>query len=302
MPLDEDACQATYKILIIGDASVGKTALLRTLISEPFREKTRPTVALDFVRKSFEVDGAFVQLHLWDTAGQERFHSITKWHYRGTKGIVVVYDITDRETFHHLSYWIDSVNRDVSHTNNKYEAVPLVILGNKVDLSRERRVKAREGQKLAEKHMAFGFFETSAKTGENVVEAFRKMAYHVTDICDPRLMKSYHPKMLRPPEIVRKTGSTMQQILPSDMIAHGDTMDKKSKKRKKKKNSKHKACEIEMKTFKRGDKNTLSKTCANTEDSKLAEKKSKKNKAKFRTAIQLKRYENSKKLQCCVVS
>ncbi|XP_060083310.1 ras-related protein Rab-13-like isoform X2 [Ylistrum balloti] len=250
MPLDEDACQATYKILIIGDASVGKTALLRTLISEPFQEKTRPTVALDFVRKSFEVDGAFIQLHLWDTAGQERFHSITKWHYRGTKGIVVVYDITDRETFHHLSYWIDNVNKDVSHSNNKYEAVPLVIVGNKVDLCGERRVRAKEGQKLADKHMAFGFFETSAKTGENVIDAFRRIAYHVTDICDPTLMKSYHPNMLRPPDIIRKTGSTMQQILPSDMIDDKKAKGMKSTKKKKKK-SKNRSNDIEMSTLRR---------------------------------------------------
>ncbi|XP_033760663.1 ras-related protein Rab-13-like [Pecten maximus] len=301
MPLGEDACQATYKILIIGDASVGKTALLRTLISEPFQEKTRPTVALDFVRKSFEVDGAFVQLHLWDTAGQERFHSITKWHYRGTKGIVVVYDITDRETFHHLSYWIDSVNRDVSHSNNKYEAVPLVLLGNKVDLCRERRVKTREGQKLADKHMAFGFFETSAKTGENVVDAFRKMAYHVTDICDPKLMKSYHPNMLRPPDIVRKTGSTMQQILPSDMISDDNIKGKKVKKKRKKK-SKHKSCEIEMRTLRREDKSTCTIPKDKTEDLKSAENGKKKDKSRFKSAIKLKRYEKTNKIQCCVLS
>ncbi|OWF39820.1 ras-related protein Rab-13-like [Mizuhopecten yessoensis] len=300
MPLGEDACQATYKILIIGDASVGKTALLRTLISEPFQEKTRPTVALDFVRKSFEVDGAFVQLHLWDTAGQERFHSITKWHYRGTKGIMVVYDITDRETFHHLSYWIDSVNKDVAHINNRYEAVPLVIVGNKVDLCRDRRVKTREGQKLADKHMAFGFFETSAKTGENVIDAFQKLAYHVTDICDPRLMKSYHPNMLRPPDIVRKTGSTMRQILPSDMIVGDNTKGKKPKKKKKKK-SKHKSNDIQMSTLRREDGTTSCETKIKTDELQNGENGTRKETSKHKGAIKLKHCGKTK-IQCCVIS
>lgn len=183
------------------------------------------------MKKSFEADGALVQLNLWDTAGQERFNSITRWQYRNVQGIILVYDITDKSTFDHLSFWINSIENDVSHRDSKYETIPLIIIGNKLDLEANRQVKEKDGRKLAEKEMAFGFFETSAKTGTNVFQLFQKLAYHITEVCDPELMKSFHPYMLRPPEILQKTESTMQQIMPPPVTESPKKL-KKSKKRK----------------------------------------------------------------------
>ncbi|KAK3094903.1 hypothetical protein FSP39_007700 [Pinctada imbricata] len=187
MPLTDNDTAATYKVLVLGDATVGKTALLRCLNGQNFIGKTRPTVAVDFIRKKFEVDGALIQLNIWDTAGQERFMSMTRQSYRNVKCVI--------------------------NTSCDYESVPIVMIGNKLDLSESRTVTISEAKKFTKKEMVFDFFETSAKSSENVYTAFHKLAYHVTEICNPKLMKSYHPKMIRPPEILEKTIKTRSPSL-----------------------------------------------------------------------------------------
>lgn len=202
MPLSETDCAATYKVLIVGDAFVGKTALLRCLMGYEFAPQSRPTVAVDFVTKPFEVDGALIQMMIWDTAGQRRFMSMTRQQYKAVKGIAVVFDIADRSTFTHLSFWLESINNCVSNFACNYESVPIILIGNKSDLAERRAVSVSEARKFANKEMAFDYFETSAKTGTNVFAAFQKLAYHVTEICNPQVMKSFHPHMLRPPEVL----------------------------------------------------------------------------------------------------
>ncbi|WAR28683.1 RAA5C-like protein [Mya arenaria] len=203
MPLTDTDCVATYKILVLGDATVGKTALLGRLVGKEFQERLRPTYATDFVRQK-------------DTAGQERFRSVTRWQYHGVKGVAMVYDVTDQATFAHMSYWIQSVNEEIAHKHNKYETIPIVLLGNKCDLHDKRQVLASEGRKLAKKEMAFDFMETSAFTGENVFTVFRKLAYHVTDICNPSLMKSYYPNMIREPKFTSVYLKPNQSTLPAN--------------------------------------------------------------------------------------
>ncbi|KAL5019839.1 hypothetical protein ScPMuIL_002731 [Solemya velum] len=197
MPLDESNCAASFKVIVLGDASVGKTALVNQLMGRGFKERLRPTIVVDFVKKTFEVDGALVQLMVWDTAGEERFRSVTRWQYRNTQGMMV-YDVTNRSSFSHLEYWLHNVNQEIAFSHNKYESVPIVLLGNKSDMVDQRQVKTEEGRKLADKELAFEFLETSAKTGTNVFTAFQKLAYHITEICHPKLMKSYHPHQIRP--------------------------------------------------------------------------------------------------------
>lgn len=200
MPLDESHCAVTYKVLVLGDFSVGKTALLRSLTGEDFHQDMRPTVGVDFVKKIFEVDGALVQLAIWDSAGQERFRSITKQQYRGVQGLILVYDMTDKNSFETLNFWLNSIQEEMTSPAGRgsYEPTPFVICANKSDLSDKRQVSVAKGVKFSTKEMAFGFYETSAVTGTNVFTAFQKLAYHITDICDPKLMKSYHPYLIRP--------------------------------------------------------------------------------------------------------
>ncbi|PVD23035.1 hypothetical protein C0Q70_16297 [Pomacea canaliculata] len=197
MPLEEKDCAATYKILILGENSVGKTAILNSLVGRDFKSSVLPTSGVDFVKKIFEVDGALVQLVIWDTAGQERFRSITRLQYKGTQGIILVYDITNPDSFSRLTYWMDSIQKEIKHKHSAYEPIPIVLCGNKSDMEDQRKVETYKGEKFANQQMAFEFFETSAKCGLNIFQAFQRLAYHVTDICNPRLMKSYHPFMIR---------------------------------------------------------------------------------------------------------
>lgn len=191
---------ATYKVLVLGETSVGKTALINCLVGREFQTSMLPTVGVDFVKKTFNVDGAKIQLSVWDTAGQERFRSITKMQYRGAQGIVLVYDVTNSSTFTHLSYWMNSINCEISHSHNSLEPVPIILIGNKVDLTEQIQVSTSKGKKLASKEMAFEFFETSAKTGKNVQQVFERLAYHITDICNPQLMSPYYPHFTVPEE------------------------------------------------------------------------------------------------------
>ncbi|XP_059162788.1 uncharacterized protein LOC131946154 [Physella acuta] len=195
MPLNEADCAVTYKILVIGDHDVGKTSLLTSLTGREFSETNRPTVGVDFVRKIFEVDGALVQLQIWDTSGLEKFRSITKSQYKDVHGFFLVYDVTSLLSFEALAYWMSSL--DPCDRHGKYEPTPVVLCGNKTDLVSQKKVSTSQAQQFANKEMAFGFFETSARSGENVFAAFQYLAYHVTDICDPKLMKSYHPFLIR---------------------------------------------------------------------------------------------------------
>lgn len=204
MPLTDLDSAATYKILVLGDTTVGKSSLLRCLTGQEFQGKIRRTIGLDFVRRSFEVDGALITLNVWDTAGQQRFQSITRKHYKGVQGIVLVYDVTDRKSFTHLSFWVDSVNKGISNSKNQYDAVPMMLIGNKTDLEEERTITEEEGKEFAVKSMVFDFIETSAKMNQNVFMVFKRLAQFVTESFDPKVMKSYHPYMLRPPEIMEK--------------------------------------------------------------------------------------------------
>lgn len=179
-----------YKVLIIGNSGVGKTALIRALMGESFSMEMLPTIGIDFVKKKFLIDGANVLLEIWDTAGQERFRTITKFQYRGTKGILLVYDITDMNSFNNLSYWLDSIDQEI-RTDHPTETIPVVIIGNKTDLEEQRQVAKKLGKKKAHESLVRGFVETSAKECKNVEQAFAQLAYALVDTFNPKLMDGY---------------------------------------------------------------------------------------------------------------
>lgn len=158
------------KLLLLGDSAVGKSSLLTRFCDDKFDSHHVLTIGVDFKWKVVEKDGRVLKLQVWDTAGQERFRTITPAYYKSAHGVGIVYDITDRETFVNVSYWVEQLSQ------HGPDGVPRVLIGNKADLDDDglRKVSKEEGEQLAEKH-GLAFFETSAKTGQSVNEALIKM-------------------------------------------------------------------------------------------------------------------------------
>lgn len=165
------AYDVTYKLLLIGDANVGKSSLAVRYLRGEFDESLLATIGIEYTNKLLSLaDGTRARLQVWDTAGQERFQSLTTSFYRNTHGVVVVYDVTDRSSFRHVSRWLGDVERHASSTS-----VIRTLVGNKADLAEEREVPVGDARELAERQ-GLGLVETSAKTGENVAELFVTMA------------------------------------------------------------------------------------------------------------------------------
>jgi len=170
------ADKAAYevKILVIGESSVGKSALLHRYADDIFNTRYTATVSVDFKCKKVDIDGEQHNLRIWDTAGQERFRNITKAYYRGAMGIIVMYDITDTKSFEKLHTWMDHISRNA--TNN----VTKILIGNKCDLAAQRAVTEEQGRDAAAR-FGIDFMETSAKEDINVDDAFMLMARTVRD-------------------------------------------------------------------------------------------------------------------------
>ncbi|KAD3337523.1 hypothetical protein R6Q59_027587 [Mikania micrantha] len=165
----------SFKILLIGDSGVGKSSLLVSFISDSV-DDLAPTIGVDFKIKQLTVGGKRLKLTIWDTAGQERFRTLTSSYYRGAQGIILVYDVTRRETFTNLSeIWAKEV--DLYSTNQ--DCVKMLV-GNKVDKDTERFVSREEGIALA-KELKCLFLECSAKTRENVQQCFEELALKIME-------------------------------------------------------------------------------------------------------------------------
>ncbi|SHO76644.1 Similar to S.cerevisiae protein YPT31 (Rab family GTPase) [Malassezia sympodialis ATCC 42132] len=159
------------KFIIIGDASVGKSSLLVRLTENRFLVDSETTIGIEFGSQIVTLpEGERLKLQIWDTAGSEQFRSITRSYYKGAAGCLIVYDVTERETFEHVLLWL----RDVQEQADEHAIIALV--GNMADLpSMERSVSTEEGAALAKEHRML-FFETSAKTGQNVSVVFESVA------------------------------------------------------------------------------------------------------------------------------
>ncbi len=169
-----------FRLILIGDSTVGKSSLLRNFTDGTFAEVSDPTVGVDFFARVVRVnDGTRIKLQLWDTAGQERFRSITKSYYRNSVGALLVYDICNAESFRHIPVWMMEARRHIE----PHRAV-FVLVGCKFDLTtgnpRAREVSNEEAREFAESH-EIGFVETSAKTGFNVEDAFQYLTQQIYD-------------------------------------------------------------------------------------------------------------------------
>lgn len=161
-----------FKYIIVGDTAVGKSCLLLQFTDKRFQPIHDLTIGVEFGSRTVTIDDNPVKLQIWDTAGQEKFRSITRSYYRGTGGALLVYDITRRETFEHLTEWLDDC-RKYSSSNTT-----VMLIGNKSDLEDKREVTTAEGEAFAKANGLF-FLEVSAKTAANVDEAFIATAKHI---------------------------------------------------------------------------------------------------------------------------
>ncbi|KAJ1079245.1 hypothetical protein K5549_018672, partial [Capra hircus] len=161
-----------FKYIIIGDTGVGKSCLLLQFTDKRFQPVHDLTIGVEFGARMVNIDGKQIKLQIWDTAGQESFRSITRSYYRGAAGALLVYDITRRETFNHLTSWLEDARQ---HSSSN---MVIMLIGNKSDLESRRDVKREEGEAFAREHGLI-FMETSAKTACNVEEAFINTAKEI---------------------------------------------------------------------------------------------------------------------------
>ena len=157
------------KYVIVGDASVGKSNLLLRFTQGSFNSAYQLTIGVEFGSGRIIVENEIFRVQIWDTAGQENFRSITRSYYKNSACALLVYDISKKESFESIQSWIDDCKSSAPET------VLMVLVGNKSDLTEERKVSEEEGREFAEKNGLL-FFETSAKTGKNVEEVFTQSA------------------------------------------------------------------------------------------------------------------------------
>jgi len=161
-----------FKLLLIGDSGVGKSCLLLRFADDAWSDTYISTIGVDFKIRTLDIDGKVVKLQIWDTAGQERFRTITSSYYRGSNGIVVVYDITDMTSFNNVKQWMTEIRTYAR------EDVSRFIVGNKSDLAAQRAVPTDTGMSFAQSQ-GVPFLETSAKNSENVNRLFTDMTKEI---------------------------------------------------------------------------------------------------------------------------
>ncbi|KAH9911688.1 GTP-binding protein ypt1 [Epithele typhae] len=166
-----------FKLLLIGDSGVGKSCLLLRFAEDAFTDSYLSTIGVDFKIRTIELEGKTIKLQIWDTAGQERFRTIAAAYYRGAHGIIMVYDVTDGETFSNVKGWLQEIDRYAS------EGVKKLIIGNKSDLVEKKVVEYSMAKEFADQ-LSIPFIETSAKNSTNVDEAFSMMAKTIKDDVD----------------------------------------------------------------------------------------------------------------------
>jgi len=187
MPNDYDHL---FKLLIIGDSGVGKSSILLRFSDNLFSGTYITTIGVDFKIRTIEVEGEKVKLQIWDTAGQERFRTITSTYYRGTHGVIVVYDVTNLESFGNVKRWLQEIDQNC-------DDVVRILVGNKHDHP-ERKVTLAEAETLADQ-MNITFFETSAKDNFNIEKVFDEITRLVLSMKKDKLAKNNNSVNVKEP-------------------------------------------------------------------------------------------------------
>jgi Ras-related protein Rab-6A len=164
-----------FKIVFLGNQSVGKTSMIHRFIYDSFDDNYQATIGIDFMSQKVYVEDKIIVLNLWDTAGQERFKSLIPSYIKDSAVAIVCFDVTSRDSFNSVGKWIEDARA------LREDDVMLILAGNKADLSEHRQVSEKEARELAD-NLNLMFFETSAKTGLNIKTMFNEMAKKLTGI------------------------------------------------------------------------------------------------------------------------
>eukprot|EP01083_Nonionella_stella_P001821 5237_1 len=167
------------KVIILGESGVGKTALLNHYVNNQFIETHKATIGADFMTKEIEIEDKLITLQMWDTAGQERFKSLGNSFYRGADAAILVYDLTQQETFQKIDEWRSNF---LDLANEKPEEFPILLLGNKYDLSsNQRQVQINDVKEYSQQNNMI-FYETSAVNGHNIEQAIRAISDRASEM------------------------------------------------------------------------------------------------------------------------
>ncbi|MFX0106084.1 MAG: Rab family GTPase [Candidatus Hodarchaeota archaeon] len=163
---------ATYKIVIFGDAGCGKTTLTQRFLTNLFKSDSKMTIGVDFEVKSLEINGKKIKLQIWDFGGEERFRFLLPTYVRGANGALFMYDVTNYSSLAHIDDWLMVIRKEL----RAEDQFPIIVVGGKADLGDDREVTGDEGINIARSRAVDGFIECSSKTGENVEETFEALS------------------------------------------------------------------------------------------------------------------------------
>jgi Ras-related protein Rab-1A len=166
--MEDDEYDYIFKVLLLGNSDVGKSSLLLRFVDSLWNDAFVPTIGVDFKVKTLEINNKKVKMQIWDTAGQERFRTVVSTYFRGAHGILLLYDVTNKDSFKNLENWLIEIEK------NSSDKVLKILVGNKCDLSDDREIQTEEGQAFAVRN-GMEFMETSAKMNTNVSEAFETL-------------------------------------------------------------------------------------------------------------------------------